>query len=197
MSLACAGLMVVGGDVLALDHSQRVGSPLKLGEVELELTYSNDFSGEDRIDRETSFIMDGKRTRLPDPGAEWIAEGWGGADICAGKLWLAPEAFKSCGEKVERHELDPSHMVVWNKNRFPAAMMFEFTVNHNGSDNGLTLVFFAAEGQQGRGRRKCAVDRQGAALLSRQWHSITGARSQASRRVGWSHSARIGSLREG
>lgn len=77
LSLVYAGLMVVGGDVSALDHSQRVGSPLKLGEVVFELTYSNDFSGEDRIDRETSFIMDGKRTRLPDPGAEWIAEGWG------------------------------------------------------------------------------------------------------------------------
>ena len=150
MSLACAGLMVGGGDVSALDHSQRLGSPLKLGEVEFELTYSNDFSAEDRIDREVDFVIDGKRTRLPEPGAEWIAEGWGGADICGGKLWVAPVAFKSCGEKVERPEQDPSHMVVWNKHRFPAAMMFEFTVNHNGSDNGLTLVFFAAEGQQGQ-----------------------------------------------
>ena len=150
MSLACAGLMVVGGDVSALDHSQRVGLPLKLVDVELELTYSNDFSVEDSIDRETSFIMDGKRTRLPDPGAEWVAEGWGGANICAGKLWVAPVAFKTCGERAEIPEQGPSHMVVWNKNRFPAEMMFEFSVNHHDSDNGLTLVFFAAEGQQGQ-----------------------------------------------
>ena len=42
-------------------------------------------------------------------------------------------------------------MVVWNKYRFPADMMFEFTVNHHGSDDGLTLVFFAAEGLGGQG----------------------------------------------
>ncbi len=41
-------------------------------------------------------------------------------------------------------------MVVWTKNRFPADAMFEFTVNHHGSDNGLTLVFFAAEGAEGQ-----------------------------------------------
>ena len=41
-------------------------------------------------------------------------------------------------------------MVVWNKNRFPADVMFEFTVNHHGSDNGLTLVFFAADGVEGQ-----------------------------------------------
>jgi hypothetical protein len=41
-------------------------------------------------------------------------------------------------------------MVVWNKSRFPADMMFEFTVNHHGSNDGLTLVFLAAEGQQGQ-----------------------------------------------
>jgi len=40
-------------------------------------------------------------------------------------------------------------MVVWNKNRFPSDMLFEFTINHRGSDIGLTLVFFAAEGLQG------------------------------------------------
>ena len=150
LSLACAGLMLAGGSASALDHTQQVGTPLNLAAVELELAYSNDFSGDDRIDRETDFVADGKRTGLPGPGAEWIAEGWGGADICAGKLWVAPAAFKTCGEKVKSPRQDPSHMVVWNKNRFPANMMFEFTVNHNGSDNGLTLVFFAAEGDQGQ-----------------------------------------------
>ena len=41
-------------------------------------------------------------------------------------------------------------MVVWNTNRFPADLLFEFTVNHHGSNDGLTLVFFAAEGLQGQ-----------------------------------------------
>jgi len=148
--LTCSGLIVAGGSASALDHSQQVGTPLNLSAVKLELVYSNDFSGDDRIDRESAFVADGKRTRLPDPGAEWVAEGWGGADICGGKLWVAPAVFKSCGEKVDSTGQDPSHMVVWNRNRFPADMMFEFTVNHYGSNNGLTLVFFAAEGQEGQ-----------------------------------------------
>ena len=40
-------------------------------------------------------------------------------------------------------------MVIWNKNQYRGDMMFEFTVNHHGSDNGLTLVFFAATGMEG------------------------------------------------
>ena len=42
-------------------------------------------------------------------------------------------------------------MVVWNRRRFPADMLFEFTVNHHGSDDGLTLVFLAATGLEGQG----------------------------------------------
>ena len=127
-----------------------VGSPLNLEAVEVELVYSNDFSGFDEIDFESSFVEDEKRTRLPDPTAEWIAEGWGGAEVCDSRLWVAPAPFTSCGERGELPEQGPSHMVVWNKTRFPADMMFEFTVNHHGSENGLTLVFFAAEGEEGQ-----------------------------------------------
>ena len=142
--------MAIGFVAQAQDPAQQVGESLNLDAGDLELIYSNDLSGDDKIDVETSFVADGKRTRQPDPQAEWIAEGWGGADVCGGELWVAPVAFAACGTRTESTDLEPSHMVVWNKTRFPADLMFEFTVNHHGSDNGLTLVFFAAEGQEGQ-----------------------------------------------
>jgi len=145
-----AGLLVSGCAAQAQDQVQQVGLPLNTASLDLELVYENDFSGDDKLDFETFFVEDGNRTRLPDSRAEWVAEGWGGADVCGGKLWVAPVAFDACGEREENPASEPSHMVVWNKNRFPADMMFEFTVNHHGSDNGLTLVFFAAEGVEGQ-----------------------------------------------
>ena len=150
VSVVLVALLVFGYPVQAQDRAQHVGAPLDLGAVELELIYGNDFSGDDRIDFETSFVTDDTRTRLPDPEAEWVAEGWGGAEVCGGNLWVAPVAFEACGERVQIPASEISHMVVWNKNRFPADMMFEFTVNHHGSNNGLTLVFFAAEGVEGQ-----------------------------------------------
>jgi len=151
LATGIAGLLVSGcaAQTQAQDQLQQVGSPLNTAAFDLELVYENDFSGDDKIDFERSFAKDGNRKRQPDPGAEWIAEGWGGADVCGGKLWVAPAAFDHCGEREQNPASEPSHMVVWNKNRFPADMMFEFTVNHHGSDNGLTLVFFAAKGLDG------------------------------------------------
>ncbi len=146
VTIVGAGLLAAGCVAQAQELAQQVGSPLDIASFELELVYSNDFSGDDWIDFETSFVADGKRTRQPDPEAEWIAEGRGGADVCDGKLWVAPVAFEACGERAENNRREPSHMVVWNKTRFPVDMMFEFTVNHHGSDDGLTLVFFAAAG---------------------------------------------------
>jgi hypothetical protein len=134
----------------AQEPVQQAGKPLNLEQVDLELVYSNDFSGDDRVVREEDFVEAGKRTGLPDPAAEWIAEGWGGSEVCDGKLHVAPVAFESCGKPAQEGRDNPSHMVVWNKNRFPADMLFEFTVNHHGSDDGLTLVFFAAEGVEGQ-----------------------------------------------
>ena len=150
VKLVSTGLLAVGCAAQAQDQAQQVGLPLNIAGLDLELIYDNDFSGDDRIDFETSLVADGKRTRLPDPQAEWIAEGWGGADVCGGKLWVAPVAFEACGERAGNPDREPSHMVVWNKTRFPADVMFEFTVNHHGSDNGLTLVFFAADGVEGQ-----------------------------------------------
>ena len=149
VSIGCVALLVVGDLLQAQGHTQRPGSPLNLGAVDLKLIYSNDFSGGDMIDFETTLVADDKRMRLPHPQAVWIAEGWGGAEICGGKLWVAPAAFGACGQRGETPDQGPSHMVVWNSTRFLADMMFEFTVNHHGSDDGLTLVFFAAEGIEG------------------------------------------------
>ena len=146
LSIVCAGLLVAVCSVQAQDNAQQIGSALNLVNVELKLIYSNDFSGDEKIDFETAFVANGKRTNLPDPQAGWVAEGRGGAEVCGGRLWVAPAVFKACGERAENPDQGPSHMVVWNKSRFPADMMFEFTVNHHGSDDGLTLVFFAAAG---------------------------------------------------
>ena len=139
--------IVIAGFVAAGCAAQAQG--LDTASLDFELIYDNDFSDADTIDFENTFVTDGKRTRLPDTGAEWIAEGWGGAEVCGGKLWVAPVAFTACGKRVEIPTSGPSHMVVWNKARFPADMMFEFTVNQHGSDDGLTLVLFAAEGVKG------------------------------------------------
>jgi len=148
--LACAGLIIICSSVQAQDHAQRVGKPLDLDSVSLEPVYSNDFSNDGLVDFENSFVADGKRTGMPNPEAEWIAEGQGGAMVCDGHLWVSPVAFASCGQPVAEPDGERSHMVVWNKNTFPADMMFEFTVNHQGSDDGLTLVFFAATGESGQ-----------------------------------------------
>jgi len=149
LATGAAGLLIAACAAQSEELVQQVGAPLDIASLDLELIYSNDFSGNDKIDFETSFVEDGERTRLPNPEAEWVVEGWGGADVCGDKLWVAPAAFDACGERVQNSASSPSHMVVWNKTRFPADMMFEFTVNHHGSDNGLTLVFFAAQGVGG------------------------------------------------
>lgn len=149
-SRIAACMLAVGSLAQAQEYAQQVGSPLNTASFDLELVYQNDFSVPEKIDFETSFVANDKRTRLPDPGAEWIAEGGGGAEICGGRLWVSPVALKTCGARVDTPTLEPSHMVVWNRKRFPADMVFEFTVNHHGSDDGLTLVFFAAEGLEGQ-----------------------------------------------
>ena len=143
-------MLLAGSLAQAQEYTQQVGSPLNTASFDLELVFQNDFSAPGKIDFETDFVADGSRTRLPDPGAEWVAEGWGGADICNGSLRVAPVPFKTCGEMAAVTDQGPSHMVVRNKNRFPADMLFVFTVNHHGSNDGLTLVFFAAEGLEGQ-----------------------------------------------
>ena len=135
---------------MAGEPGQKIGKPLNLESLDLELVYENDFSGADEVVFESAFVDDGKRNGKPPAMAEWIAEGAGDAEVCAGRLQVAPVAFKACGEPDEDAAAEPSHMVVWNKRRFPADMMFGFTVNHHGSNDGLTLVIFAAEGLGGQ-----------------------------------------------
>jgi hypothetical protein len=133
----------------ATHAEQKIGKSLDLDGFGLEPVYTNDFGDDDPVVFESEFTAKGKRTGRPDPAAEWIAEGQGGAQVCGGRLHVSPVPFKSCGQPVDREGREPSHMVVWNKARFPADMLLEFTVNHHGSDDGLTLVFIAAEGMDG------------------------------------------------
>ena len=86
---------------------------------------------------------------MPDPDAEWIAEGWGGAEICDGKLWVAPVPFENCGQRSGKDDKVPITHGGLEQEPLPGGYAIQFTVNHQGSDNGLTLVFFAAEGLQG------------------------------------------------
>lgn len=150
MSFWSASLLFVGSSAYAQDSSQQVGTPLDLSGLDLSLTYSNDFSGNDKLDFESAMVKGDKRVRRPQADAQWIAEGWGDAKVCGGKLWVAPVKFKACGERAVVDDRGPSHMVVWNKDQYAGDMMFEFTVNHHGSDDGLTLVFFAATGMEGQ-----------------------------------------------
>lgn len=149
MSIAYISMLLAYSSADAQDSSQHVGYPLDLSGVEIKLAYSNDFSTKDKLDFESAMVVDGKRVRRPDADAEWIVEGWGGAMVCQGKLWVAPVKFKACGERSAVGDRGPSHMVVWNKAQYSGDMMFEFTVNHHGSGDGLTLVFFAATGMEG------------------------------------------------
>jgi len=113
-----------------------------------KLLYQNDFSTVSKITRETSLFKYGERVALPDASSEWIAEGWGGAKICQGKLWVAPYALKECNQIAEKQQ-KPSNMVLWSAQVYPDNFLLEFSVNHHGSDNGLTLVFLSATGMQG------------------------------------------------
>ena len=149
-SACCLLLLAITCGALAEEPGQKIGKPLNLESLDLEKVYENDFSGADAVVFESVFVKDGKRQSLPPGAAEWIAEGAGGAEVCDGRLQVAPVAFTACGETVSETAAERSHMVVWNRHRFPADMMFEFTINHHGSDNGLTLVIFAAQGLEGQ-----------------------------------------------
>lgn len=134
-----------------LQKTKRHG--IDLSEYNVKLVYQTDFSIPELIDREEDMIheemMGYLRTRKPMADTEWIAEGWGDVRISKGKLWVAPVKLDD--------ELNPlpdslltqprSHMVIWNHKVFPANFMLSFTVNHHGSDNGLTLLFFNASMQ--------------------------------------------------
>ena len=128
---------------------QDIGTPLNLDQIEMTLIYRNDFSGSDYVEFERNFTSDNARSQAPDRAAQWIAEGAGGAEVCNGKLWVAPVPFQACGIPSKLNDTENSNMVVWHKTAYPADILMEFTVNHHASRNGLTLVFLSATGMQG------------------------------------------------
>tara|TARA_B100000809_G_scaffold19840_2_gene17474 strand:- start:27299 stop:28174 length:876 start_codon:yes stop_codon:yes gene_type:complete len=148
--LHASALLLASSSVYAFDSTQQIGAPLNINEVKLNLLYKNDFSGKDVLDFESNMVKGDKRSRTPNPAAQWIVEGWGGAAVCQGKLWVSPVPFKSCGQPIETEVKERSHMVVWHKKSYPSDVLFEFTVNHHSSDAGLTLVFFATTGKEGQ-----------------------------------------------
>jgi len=142
--------------VPALDLQPLHDHPLDLSKCELRLVYENDFREAQKIAREEDFIEqlprgEWRRTGRPPQDAEWIAEGWGGCMIRDGKLWVAPSEFAVTGQPKPVDVGKRSHMVVWNRRVFPPDFLLAFDVNHCGSTNGLTIVFFCATGKNGEG----------------------------------------------
>jgi len=138
----------------ALNRAQAPAASLDLSKYTLRPVYSNDFSQLQRIAREEDFIeqtADGTWRRKGQPGsnAEWIAEGWGGAEIRHGKLRVAPSPFDAQGQPAPVEASRRSHMVIWNRRVFPADFLLEFEMSPSGSTNGLTLMLFCATGKNG------------------------------------------------
>jgi hypothetical protein len=111
-----------------------------------KLIYEAKFDSHAKVAREDDFIEpDGaggwRRTGRPAADAEWIAEGHGAVQFANGRMRVVPVS-----------EASPirSHMVVWNKTVFPADFRLEFDMNPEGSQNGLTIVFFCAAGPDGK-----------------------------------------------
>jgi hypothetical protein len=129
-------------------------SSLDLSKYDLRRVYDNNFSRPQKIGREEDFIKkssDGawRRVGKPDPKAEWIAEGWGGAAVSEGRLLVAPYPFDN---KAHLNSSDPtnrSHMVVWNRRIFPSNFLLEYEMDPGLSTNGLTIVMFSAKGKNG------------------------------------------------
>ncbi len=149
-------LVFTSGSVFSQDakvvQSPVSDSPIDLSKYKLRSVYSNDFSRAQEIAFERDLIVQDsvgvmKRTRRPSSKAEWIVEGFGGVDIRDGKLRASPLRFDAKGVQIPSK--DHSHLVIWNKNIFPADFLAEFDMSPNGSTNGLTIVFFCATGKNG------------------------------------------------
>src|SRR5438552_17810968 len=133
-------------------QAQVSNSPIDLSRYKLVSVYSNDFEKPQKIAFEKEFIKpnsDGswRRTGLPDPEAEWIVEGNGGVDVRGGKLRASPLPFDIEGDPIAGRPR--SHLVVWNKQIFPADFLVEFDMSPNGSTSGLTIFFVCATGKSG------------------------------------------------
>jgi hypothetical protein len=127
--------------------------PLDLSGYDLRLFYENDFSRQQKIAREEDLIEQAgavwRRKASPAPDAEWIAEGWGGAEVRGGRLLVAPSPFDAVGKPHPVEQGRRSHMVIWNHRNFPADFLLELEMSPCASANGLTIVLFCAAGRNG------------------------------------------------
>jgi hypothetical protein len=77
---------------------------LDLSGYDLRPFYENDFGRSQKIAREEDLIEQAgavwKRKAAPAPDAEWIAEGWGGAEVRDGRLIVAPSPFDASGKPM-------------------------------------------------------------------------------------------------
>lgn len=120
-------------DYLRLELDENANS-LDLSKYDLRPIYNNDFSNPQKISSEENFIKkspDGtwQRTGKPDADAEWIAEGWGGAEVRDGKLRVAPLPFDAKGQFKSGDAANRSHMVVWNRRIFPQNFLLEYEMD--------------------------------------------------------------------
>jgi hypothetical protein len=151
----CLGAALFGITAAGQESLRRVSEqPLDLARYELRRVYENRFDGPQKIAREEDFIerlASGawRRKGKPAPDAEWIAEGWGGCEIRAGKLWVAPAEFDERGRPKTVEPGRRSHMVVWNRRIFPGDFLLDLQMSPCGSTNGLTIVLFCAAGKDG------------------------------------------------
>jgi hypothetical protein len=126
---------------------------LDLSGYELRPLYENDFGRPQKMVREEDLIEQAgavwRRKASPAPDAEWIAEGWGGAEVRDGRLIVAPSPFDTFGRPRPVEPGLRSHMVVWNRRIFPADFLLELEMSPCGSTNGLTIVLFCASGRNG------------------------------------------------
>ncbi|HEY6403060.1 MAG TPA: hypothetical protein VI479_16700, partial [Blastocatellia bacterium] len=81
--------------------STSAAAQLDLSGYDLRPFYENDFSRPQKIVSEEDLIEQAgavwRRKARPARDAEWIAEGWGGAEIRDGRLFVAPSPFESSG----------------------------------------------------------------------------------------------------
>ena len=152
-ALFCIALFGIAG---ARQEPLRPASekPLDLTRYRLRRVYENRFDQPQKIAFEEDFIepsTDGawRRKGKPAADAEWIAEGWGGVVIRAGKLWVAPARFDEQGRPETVEPGRRSHMVVWNRRIFPGDFLLDLEMSPCGSANGLTIVLFCASGKDG------------------------------------------------
>ena len=135
-------------------RSDATANSLDLSKYNLRPVYSNNFSSPQKVSREEDFIKKSseggwRRIGKPDPKAEWVAEGWGGAEVSDGKLRVAPYPFDNQGHLKSSDAANRSHMVVWNQRIFPSNFLLEYEMDPGVSTSGLTIVMFCANGKNG------------------------------------------------